>query len=224
MGKNFNRSQRKDALPECCAEVNLSIHPTPALLNVWLFRGSQARRFFGWLHPRWCTPGSQDRVSVLRVMSFMSFRAHTPPRPVELHVIMCAGTNSVGQFFFARKSFNIHQIEVDQLHASTQPLSGTSANHSGTFTQEADFDARMARLERRDRWLAGADQVGKSVNGSGRSSILGLQYAPVVPSFRRWDWGGCQKGPVIPSEVRLEATLESCVLINPPRRGSTVEG
>ena len=22
---------------------------------------------------------------------------------------------------------------------------------------------------------------------------------PVVPSFRRWDWGGCQEGPVIPN-------------------------
>ena len=30
--------------------------------------------------------------------------------------------------------------------------------------------------------------------------------APVVPSFRRWDWGGCLEGPVMPSEeVRLGA-------------------
>ena len=35
-----------------------------------------------------------------------------------------------------------------------------------------------------------------------------LVWPPVVHSFRRWDWGGCQEGPniqYIPSEeVRLE--------------------
>ena len=30
-----------------------------------------------------------------------------------------------------------------------------------------------------------------------------IPRAPVVPSFRRWDWGGCQEGPVIPSEEVL---------------------
>ena len=28
--------------------------------------------------------------------------------------------------------------------------------------------------------------------------------APVVPSFRRWDWGGCQEGPVIPNLSRYD--------------------
>ena len=39
------------------------------------------------------------------------------------------------------------------------------------------------------------------------SDVLLFIYprAPVVPPFRRWDWGGCQECPVIPpEEVRLE--------------------
>ena len=62
------------------------------------------------------------------------------------------------------------------------------------------------RLEHDVSYFCGRLQGDSRYTYSSTYSVLyGSQRPPVVLNLRRWDWGGCQEGPVIPSEeVRLE--------------------
>ena len=41
--------------------------------------------------------------------------------------------------------------------------------------------------------------------------LFPIPRPPVVPSFRRWDWGGCQEGPVIPNLRRHDWRCRVCI-------------